>query len=101
MIVAGFGFRCGTGLRSLQAAFELAQHGLPAVTHLATAEDKLGALAPLADALGLLLSGISPQAMAAATTLTQSAASLTARGIGSVAEASAMAAVGVGVTTRK
>lgn len=94
MIVAGFGFRSGAGLASLRAAFELARCGQPPVTHLATSEDKVAVLIPLADALGLRLSGISPQALAVATTLTRSAASLAARGIGSLAEASALAAAG-------
>ncbi|HEY0959485.1 MAG TPA: cobalamin biosynthesis protein [Novosphingobium sp.] len=94
MIVAGFGFRSGAGLASLRAAFELARCGHPPVTHLATSEDKVAMLAPLADALGLRLSGVSPQALAATRTLTQSTASLTARGIGSMAEASALGAAG-------
>ena len=94
MIVAGFGFRSAADLASLRAAFELARCGQPPVTHLATSQDKIATLAPLADALGLCLSGVSPQALAAATTLTQSAASLAARGIGSMAEASALAVAG-------
>lgn len=96
MIVAGFGFRSGAGLPSLRAAFALAQQGRPPVTHLATASDKLPALAPLAEALGLPLTGIAPEALANASTLTNSTASLTARGTGSVAEAAALAAAGAG-----
>ena len=89
MIVAGFGFRAGAALPSLRAAFALAQQGQPPVTHLATAQDKLAALVPLAKALGLPLTGVAPDALAAVATLTRSAASLTARHVGSVAEAGA------------
>ncbi|KFL46255.1 cobalamin biosynthesis protein [Sphingobium sp. SA2] len=96
MIVAGFGFRAGAALPSLRAAFALAQQGQPPVTHLATAQDKLAALVPLAKALGLPLTGVAPDALAAVATLTRSAASLTARHVGSVAEASAMAEAGAG-----
>ena len=96
MIVAGFGFRYGAGLPSLRAALALAQRGQPPVTHLATASDKLSALAPLAEALGLPLTGIAPEAPARASTLTSSVASLAARETGSVAEASALAAAGAG-----
>lgn len=100
MIVAGFGFRGGAGLASLRAALALAQQGQPPVTLLATARDKVLALAPLAEALGLPLTGLSPEALAAVATLTRSAASLAARGTGSVAEASALAAAAAAVGAR-
>jgi cobalt-precorrin 5A hydrolase len=96
VIVAGFGFRSGVGLSSLRGAFALAQQGRPPVTHLATAQDKVAALAPLAEALGLPLAGVTPEALAAVETTTRSVASLTARDVGSVAEASALAAAGAG-----
>lgn len=96
MIVAGFGFRSGAGLPSLRAALALAQQGLPPVTHLATAADKVPALATLARALGLPLTGISPEALAGVSTRTDSAASRAARGTGSLAEAAALAAAGPG-----
>lgn len=96
MIVAGFGFRSGAGLASLREALALAQYGLPPVTHLSTASDKLPRLAPLAEALGLPLAGVSPEALAETLTRTRSAASLAARSTGSVAEASALAAAGPG-----
>lgn len=96
MIVAGFGFRSGAGLLSLRAALVQAQQGLPPVTHLATASDKLPALAPLAEALGLPLIGVLPERLVEAPTLTSSAASRAARRTGSVAEASALAAAGPG-----
>lgn len=96
MIVAGFGFRSSAGLSSLEAALVLARQGLPAVTHLATASDKAAALAPLAEILGLPVIGIAPEALVSAATITRSCASLKARGTGSVAEASALAAAGAG-----
>lgn len=96
MIVAGFGFRQGTGLASLRAALALAQRGRPAVTHLATASDKVAALAPLAESLDLPLQGLSPEELSGVATLTQSAASLAARATGSLAEASALGAAGPG-----
>lgn len=96
MIVAGFGFRAGAGLTSLRAALALAQQGQPAVTHLASACDKVAALAPLADALGLPVRAVAPGDLSGAATLTHSAASLAARGTGSLAEASALSAAGAG-----
>lgn len=96
MIVAGFGFRQGAGLSSLRAALARAQQGRPAVTHLATASDKAAALAPLAESLGLPLRGLSHEELSDAVTPTRSAASLAARGTGSVAEASALCAAGPG-----
>lgn len=96
MIVAGFGFRAGAGLSSLRGAFALAQQGQPPVTHLATAQDKLAALVPLAEALSLPLTGVAVEALAAVPTTTRSVASLAARDVGSVAEASALAGAGAG-----
>jgi len=96
VIVAGFGFRSGAGLSSLRGALALAQQGQPPITHLATAQDKLAALIPLAEALGLPLTGVAPGALVAVSTPTRSVASATARNVGSVAEASAMAAAGAG-----
>ena len=96
MIVAGFGFRSGASLASLRGAFALAQQDRPAVTHLATAQDKLPALAALSEALGLPLMGLPPELLAKVSTVTRSSASQTARNTGSVAEASALAAAGVG-----
>lgn len=96
MIVAGFGFRQGTGLASLRDALALAQEGQPAATHLATAADKAAALMPLAEGLGLPLRGLSPEEIASVATYTHSPASLAARATGSLAEASALAAAGPG-----
>jgi cobalt-precorrin 5A hydrolase len=96
MIVAGFGFRSGAPLESLYAAFAMAQHGLTSVTHLATVQDKVATLSPLAQALSLPLAHIPADALTAVTTATQSSASHKARGTGSVAEAAALAAAGPG-----
>ena len=96
MIVAGFGFRTGTPLSSLQAALTLAQAGQPPATALATPHDKTAALVPLADALGLPIIAITAPDLAAAPTTTQSAASHAARDTGSVAEAAALVGAGPG-----
>lgn len=92
MIVAGFGFRAGATVAAMRAALDLARHGLPPVTHLATLHDKADALASLARALGLPVVAVD----AAGPTPTASSASLAARGVGSVAEASALCAAGDG-----
>ena len=96
MIVAGFGFREGATLASLQAALASAQEGHLPVNRLATARDKVEGLRPLADVLGLPLTGLDPAMLSKAQTITHSAASLAAYGTGSVAEASALAAAGAG-----
>lgn len=90
MIVAGFGYRSGATLDSLRAALALAQETIAPVTHVASVPDKL----PLLAGLGLPLIGT--QALEAIDTPTRSAASLAARGTGSVAEAAALAAAGPG-----
>lgn len=94
MIVAGFGFRTGASLASLRDA--LARHGAVPATHLATVQDKVEALAPLACEMGLPLIGIGAEVLAATVTPTASDASKRARGTGSVAEAAALAAAGAG-----
>lgn len=96
VIVAGFGFRAGATAASLRSALAVAQEGLPPVTHLATAADKAPALAPLAEALDLLLVAVDGGTIRAAPTSTASPAAQKARGTGSLAEAAAMAAIGPG-----
>ncbi|MFN3955306.1 MAG: cobalamin biosynthesis protein [Pararhodobacter sp.] len=95
MIVAGFGFRALAGAGSLHAALEaaLAETHQPedALVALASAEDKIAALHPLAERLRLRLIALSPAALQAEDTPTRSAASLAARGTGSLAEAAALA----------
>jgi cobalt-precorrin 5A hydrolase len=94
MIVAGFGFRATATPASLRAALALAGQGRPPITHLATAADKAPALAPLARSLGLPLLSLTPAQLAAVATPTQSPASIAARGLGSLAEAAALAGAG-------
>jgi cobalt-precorrin 5A hydrolase len=90
VIVAGFGYRTGATIASLRSALLLAQAGAPPVTHVATVADKL----PLLAALGLPM--LAAEALDDIPTPTRSAASLAARGTGSVAEAAALAAAGAG-----
>ncbi|SLJ86992.1 cobalamin biosynthesis protein [Novosphingobium mathurense] len=98
MIVAGFGFRQGATLQSIEDALALAQQFSPRVTLLATAADKAVSpeMARLAAVLGLPLTGVSGQVLARIATPTRSEASLASHGTGSVAEASALAAAGPG-----
>jgi cobalt-precorrin 5A hydrolase len=94
MIVAGFGFRQGASLASLESALALTQQHLPAVTAFAAPLDKTALLRPLADAMGITLLVVSREALRAQVTPTISDASLLAYGVGSVAEAAALAAAG-------
>ncbi|WP_454798104.1 cobalamin biosynthesis protein [Novosphingobium lindaniclasticum] len=94
MIVAGFGFRAGANLVSLERALAGACAGLPPIAALAAPCDKAPQLKALADRLGLPLLAIDAERLRAASTITRSAASLAARGTGSVAEAAALAACG-------
>ena len=92
MRVAGFGFRRAASLDSLRAALALAGGDVAA---LATAEDKVMGLKALAEQLGVPVIGVSVQAMG----LQAVAGSGRVRalyGTGSVAEASALAAAGLG-----
>ena len=95
MIAAGFGFREGVGVESLQDALHRAA-GDVTPTLLATHADKRAGLTGLAAATGLAFVGLPEAALVAQQTLTQSQASQTARRTGSVAEASALAAAGPG-----
>lgn len=94
MIVAGFGYRDGATLASFKAALALAQRDHPPVTLLAAPDDKTTALQPLALSLGLDLAAISGESLRAMHTQTSSTASLNAYGVGSVAEAAALAGAG-------
>jgi cobalt-precorrin 5A hydrolase len=96
MIVAGFGFRAGTPVASLRAAFDLATADAPPPQALATAADKAAGLAPLAAELRLPVLPIAPEALAAAAPVTRSAASFATRGVSSVSEAAALAGAGAG-----
>lgn len=99
MIVAGFGFKTGTGAESLLNAFEAATRGVK-VDALATAADKACAegFVDTARALELAIVAIPSGALEQQVTRTQSAASQAARKTGSVAEAAALAAAGPGAT---
>lgn len=98
MIVAGFGFRKGADMLALRDVLALAQRDHPTVTVLAVPHDKAHQLAGLAEAMGLPLIAIDPEVLEAARTITQSRASLAARGTGSVAEAVALAGAGPGAS---
>lgn len=93
MRVAGFGFRRGARVESLLAALDAAGGRADL---LATVEAKADGLAELAERLGLPVEPVPADALAAAVVPTRSAASLAARGTGSVAEASALVAAGPG-----
>ncbi|KRS11926.1 precorrin methylase [Roseovarius atlanticus] len=95
MIVAGMGFTKRATRESFQDALTRTG-GTPDA--LATAEDKADQLAPFARELGLPLHAVPPEELARQVTHSTSAASLRARGTGSVAEAAALAAAGPGAT---
>jgi cobalt-precorrin 5A hydrolase len=93
VIVAGFGFRAGASVFSLCSAYQLARESAPPVTHLATFADKADDLAELANLLSLPVIAVAPEQVVGLQTLTLSKLSLAARGVGSVAEACALAAL--------
>lgn len=97
VIVAGFGFRAAATAESLADALDRAR-GAAHVDALATAADKaVGApFAGFAKGLGLPVRAIDAAALLRQETATRSAASLAARDTGSVAEAAALAAAGLG-----
>ncbi len=93
MIVAGFGFRSGVTLAALQDA--LARAGGPdGVTHLATLARKAAALDALASHLGLPVVAVPLAAIQNQQTPTRSELVTDLFGVGSVAEAAALAAAG-------
>lgn len=95
MIVAGFGFRHSVTRDSLEDAFSLACAGLQPDC-IATVEGKVEEDVFVAFAKGHKLAAlaVTPSALAAQQTVTQSEVSRAARGTGSVAEAAALAAAG-------
>ena len=97
MKIAGFGFRKAACIESLREALEAAG-GADGVVALATEHEKAGALAlnALAAELGLPVHAITPAALAAVKTLTQSNRVATRFGTGSLAEAAALVAAGPG-----
>jgi len=96
VIVAGFGYRAAAQVASLRAALALAGTDRPTIDALAAPHDKLPVLLALADALGLPVIAVAPDALRVASTHTRSPASLAARGVGSVADVAALAAAGEG-----
>lgn len=98
MIVAGFGFSTRAtpdSLRhALQRACTAAQITSPCV--LATPQDKVTALALLAQDMGLPIQPVAQDTLATQDTPTQSPRVASERGTGSVAEASALAVAGPG-----
>ena len=99
MIVAGFGFRSGASVASLQNALALALQG-HSVALLATAEDKAGAqcFRALSVALDLPIAAVALARLAATQTLTNSTTIRALRNSGSVAEAAALVAAGPGAS---
>lgn len=97
MKVAGFGFRRQASVDSLKNALSLAGH-TGELASLAAPADKTQAQAfmDFATVMGLPITAITQDALQNQTTETQSTASLDTRGVGSVAEAAALAAVGPG-----
>ncbi|MGR3713693.1 MAG: cobalamin biosynthesis protein [Shimia sp.] len=100
MIVAGFGFRASATTDSLEAA--LAATGARKITAIAAPVDKAQteAIQSLASALGMPVIEIPAELMHAVETQTQSAKVQEKRGTGSVAEACALVAAGVGSTLK-
>ncbi len=98
MIVAGFGFSTSSTHDSLRDALHracaAAQVASPQA--LATAEDKVAILAPLAKDLDLPLHSVCLEVLESQNTQTQSPRVKAERGTGSVAEAAALAAAGPG-----
>jgi cobalt-precorrin 5A hydrolase len=95
VIVAGFGCRAGASPASLRAALDLALSGGPwAPAALAAPADRIALLAPLASTLGVPAIPVPDATLATIDTPTRSPAVLATRGVGSVAEAAALAACG-------
>lgn len=94
MIVAGFGFTSAATVDSLVSALSCTDGPAPEV--IATLTDKTASLAfkGLAEALCIPVQAVADGLARQQTTLSSSQASLSARGIASVAEACALAAAG-------
>lgn len=99
MRVAGFGFRSGASLASLQNALAAAG-GPEGVAMIATVADKAETqvFKSFSVALGMPIKAISQQAITTAPVTTQSAKSQSLRGTGSLSEAAALAGAGKGAT---
>ena len=99
MIVAGFGFRSEATLAALQDALAKAG-GAAGVTHLATLAAKAPGLEPLGQALGVPVIALAAEVLVDQATLTRSGRVEALHGTGSVAEAAALAAAGLGALLR-
>ena len=97
MIVAGFGFRASASAESLLDALEQVVDGTRP-THLSAPDDKVDAecLRAVSERLQLPVVSVGSAALTEAETMTQSPRVIEERGVGSVAEAVALAAVGEG-----
>lgn len=97
MIVAGFGFRKNATLGSFQDAFQKACISAQP-DFLAAPEDKATAkeFRLFAEEMNLPIKSVPADILTQQNTVTQSLNSLTERGVGSVAEAAALAAAGSG-----
>ncbi|MBE0453089.1 cobalamin biosynthesis protein [Roseovarius autotrophicus] len=94
MKIAGFGYASRATIRSLQDALARAEALTGPVDALAGPDDKVAQLALLAEARALPLIAVSAAALTSQDTASRSPRSLATRGTGSVAEASALAALG-------
>ncbi len=93
MVIAGFGCRAEATSESFRSA--LAATGMrPDI--LAVPADRAGVIAPFAEAEGLAVHAVAAELLSDIDTPTRSTVSLAARGVGSVAEAAALAAAGPG-----
>lgn len=99
MIVAGFGFRASASASSLLDAFAQATRA-HRPTHLSAPEDKIevDCMRAASKHLQLPVLAVSCGQMSAQETPTQSSKVFETRGVGSVAEAAALAAAGDGAT---
>ncbi len=95
MIVAGFGFRGGATVESLEDALTRACGDLrPSALASVADKTRVPAFRRLAERLSLPVHAVSQDILSAQSTLTRSAAAQDARTTGSVAEAAALAAAG-------
>ncbi|WP_343527343.1 cobalamin biosynthesis protein [Sphingomonas sp.] len=93
MVIAGFGCRAGASPESFRSA--LAAVGVRP-DRLAVPADRLALIAAFAEAEGLAVLPVAADRLRGIDTPTRSAVSHAARGVGSVAEAVALAAAGPG-----
>lgn len=93
MVIAGFGCRAEATIESFRSA--LATTGMRPDA-LAVPGDRAGVIAPFAEAEGLAVHPVATDLLSDIDTPTRSTVSLAARGVGSVAEAVALAAAGPG-----